>query len=668
MPSQRGLAAVDRAYYSGSISEFLHTPSSEMEGKLAVASISDGFPPLESQLAAWRGEISVLKSSLEGRQGKIYLEFAIPRMGRRADAVLLLDSTILVLEFKVGAAEFLRSARDQVWDYALDLKNFHESSHDSPIVPVVVATGAPDPPEQSEPPVPGDRVWPPLLATPATLSSLLDKAISQSAGEAIDPIAWEAGRYSPTPTIIEAALALYSRHSVIEISRSDAGARNLSETSRALEQIIQNTRSRGEKAICFVTGVPGAGKTLVGLNIATTYMDPESELYSVYLSGNGPLVSVLSEALARDRALRLRRSGAKTSLVECRSEVKAFIQNVHHFRDEYWQDRTAPVEHVTIFDEAQRAWTLEQTSKFMARRKNVPGFGMSEPEFLLSCMDRHEDWSVVICLIGAGQEINTGEAGMPEWVAALGRSFPRWRVFLSDRLGESEYGSREASEALRVRDGVVVEPALHLSTSMRSFRAEKVSDLVRCVLEIDAPQARRLLGETSRYPILVTRQVSKARDWLRDRTRGSERAGIVVSSQAQRLKPHAIDVRAAVDPVQWFLYDRSDTRSSCYLEDAATEFQVQGLELDWTGVVWDADLRFREGGWEHWSFGGSKWSRIRKPERRRYLTNAYRVLLTRARQGMVVVVPQGDTSDPTRLPEFYDPTYAYLTGIGIPAI
>jgi hypothetical protein len=659
---------VDRAYYSASISEFLRTSSPEVEGKLAVASISDGFPPLESQLAAWRGEISLLKSLLVGRHGKIYLEFSIPRMGRRADAVLLLGPTIFVLEFKVGASEFLRSARDQVWDYALDLKNFHESSHDSTIVPVVIATGAPDPPTQSPPPQPADRVWPPLIATSATLSPLIDVVMSHVVGAALDPTTWEAGRYSPTPTIIEAALALYNRHSVVEISRSDAGARNLSQTSHALERIIQTTRSRGEKAICFVTGVPGAGKTLVGLNIATTYMDPASELYSVYLSGNGPLVSVLSEALARDKALRLRRTGAKTSLVECRSEVKAFIQNVHHFRDEYWRDRTAPVEHVAIFDEAQRAWTLEQTSKFMARRTNVPDFALSEPEFLLSCMDRHEDWSVVICLIGAGQEINTGEAGMQEWVAALSRSFPEWRVFLSAKPGENDWGSGGASESLRLRDGVVVEPDLHLSTSMRSFRAEKVSDFVRCVLDIDALQARHLLGESSRYPILLTRKISKAKDWLRDRARGSERAGIVVSSQALRLKPHAIDVRAAVDPVQWFLYNPTDTRSSCYLEDAATEFQVQGLELDWTGVVWDADLRFRGGGWEHWSFSGSKWSRILKPDRRRYLTNAYRVLLTRARQGMIVVVPEGDANDPTRLPEFYDPTYAYLTGIGIPAI
>lgn len=659
---------MERAYFSAPISEFLRASSSELEGRLSVASITDGFPPVQSQLGAWRAEISLLKSSLEGRDGRVYFEYAIPRMGRRADVVLLMGAAILVLEFKVGAAEFPRSAREQVWDYALDLKNFHERSHDAAIIPLIVATDAPDPPVQIPSELPADKVWPPLIANETTLRELIDQVMGHVTGETIDPQDWETGRYSPTPTIIEAALALYNHHSVVEISRSDAGARNLSATSRALERIIQTTRSRGEKAICFVTGVPGAGKTLVGLKIATTYMDPASELYSVYLSGNGPLVSVLSEALARDRALRLRRTGEKTSLVECRSVVKAFIQNVHHFRDEYLQDKRAPVEHVALFDEAQRAWTLEQTSKFMSRRKNVSDFAMSEPEFLISCMDRHEDWSVVVCLIGAGQEINTGEAGMPEWVSALNRSFPKWRVYLSNKLGESEYGAPEASDSLRVRRGVVIEPDLHLATSMRSFRAEKVSDFVRCVLEIDTSQARQLLGKATRYPIHVTRQVSRARAWLREKARGSERAGIVVSSQAQRLKPYAIDVRAAVDPVQWFLYDRDDTRSSCYLEDAATEFQVQGLELDWTGVVWDADLRFGKGGWEHWSFSGSRWSRILKPERKRYLTNAYRVLLTRARQGMVVVVPEGDSADPTRLPEYYDPTYAYLKEIGIPEI
>ncbi|HEV8049847.1 MAG TPA: DNA/RNA helicase domain-containing protein, partial [Thermoplasmata archaeon] len=416
------MASVERAYYSASIPEFLRTSDAEVEGRLAVASVSDGFPPVDAQLAAWRGELSVLRASLEGRRGKVYFEFAIPRMGRRADIVLLLESTILVLEFKVGASEFSRSARDQAWDYALDLKNFHEPSHDASIIPVVIATEAPNPPAFSISEAHEDGVWPPLLATPTTLSRLIDAVTADVAGEAIDPTRWEAGRYSPTPTIIEAALALYNNHSVIEISRSDAGARNLTATSRTLERIIQATRARNEKSICFVTGVPGAGKTLVGLNIATTYMDTASELYSVYLSGNGPLVSVLSEALSRDRAARLRRVGERKSLVECRSEVKAFIQNVHHFRDEYWRDKDAPIEHVAIFDEAQRAWTLEQTSKFMARRKNVADFAMSEPEFLISCMDRHDDWSVVICLVGAGQEINTGEAGLAEWFGALNRS------------------------------------------------------------------------------------------------------------------------------------------------------------------------------------------------------------------------------------------------------
>jgi hypothetical protein len=509
----------------------------------------------------------------------------------------------------------------------------------------------------------------PIKATPDSLADVVHRVIDFTRGRSIDICAWEQGRYHPTPTIVEAAMALYNGHSVAEISRSDASAINLTQTSHAIDEIIEMSRNQRAKSICFVTGVPGAGKTLVGLNIATRHIDKESELYSVFLSGNDPLVAILREALARDKVRHEREHGRKLKKGAVLSEVKMFIQNVHHFRDECLTDAGPPIEHVALFDEAQRAWTLERTRDFMLRRKKRANFDYSEPEFLISCLDRHDDWAVVVCLVGGGQEINTGEAGIREWIHALTRRFPHWSIYLSSRLTDSEYGAGEVLRQLASRPNVITRDELHLAVSMRSFRAENVSLLVKQLLDLETDAARATLRQISpRYPIVITRDLREAKQWVRSQARGSERYGIVVSSEAQRLKPHAIDVRVDIDPRLWFLNGKDDVRSSYYLEDVATEFQVQGLELDWACVTWDGDLRYTPNGWQHWSFCGNRWNRINKAERQAYLKNAYRVLLTRARQGMVIFVPHGDPDDPTRQRQFYDATFDYLARIGLSVI
>ena len=383
------------------------------------------------------------------------------------------------------------------------------------------------------------------------------------------------------------------------------------------------------------------------------------------MSGNGPLVAILQEALARDRVIRSAEKGIRIKKGEARSEVKAFIQIVHHFRDESLKDDNPPIEHVALFDEAQRAWTLEQTAKFMREKKGKHDFNMSEPEFLISCLNRHPDWAVVVCLVGGGQEINTGEAGICEWIEALERSFPDWKIYISNRLTDSEYNADEILQKIEHRQNVEYSESLHLAVSMRSFRAENVSLLVKQMLDIDFENAQQTLqGLNNNYPIVITRDLSKAKIWLKQKARGNERYGIVVSSQAYRLKPLSIDVRYNIDPIHWFLDGKDDVRSSFYLEDVATEFQVQGLELDWACVVWDGEFRYSENGWEYRSLVGNKWQNIKKEERKNYLKNAYRVLLTRARQGMVIVVPSGNDEDPTRNPSFYDDTFEYLKSIG----
>ena len=659
---------MNRSYYSASIANFCASTAAQIVGQLSAGSADAGFAVDPEQLSAWTQQIEILQKALQGKEGKIYFEYSIPRMGRRIDVVLIIEHVIFVLEFKVGAQDFSAYAVDQVLDYALDLSNFHETSHGKYVAPVLISTEAKPQPVAVGCSANNPKLFTPIKCAASQINQVIAAALAFADGPSIAAETWEGGRYSPTPTIVEAAMALYRGHKVAEISRSDAGAINLEQTSTSVAQIIAAARAGRRKAICFVTGVPGAGKTLVGLNIATTHINKDDELYSVFLSGNGPLVAVLREALARDKVLHEKAKGNKKRKGAAFSEVEMFVQNVHNFRDECLKDETrAPVEHVALFDEAQRAWDLQQTSNFMKRKKGRPGFNQSEPEFLISALDRHPDWAVIVCLVGGGQEINTGEAGISEWIDSLLRKFPGWDVYISPRLTDSEYGAGTVIEKLSKLepDKVNYKPELHLAVSLRSFRAERVSELVKDVLDLEAASARdtlRAIG--ANYPIVLTRDLQKAKAWLKARAQGTERYGIVVSSQAERLKPYAIDVKSPVDPVDWFLAGKDDVRSSYYLEDVATEFHVQGLELDWACVTWDADLRFTSAGWENWSFKGNKWLRILKDARKNYQKNAYRVLLTRARQGMVLVVPEGDIDDHTRLPEYYNSTYDYLKGIG----
>lgn len=652
------------AYATFPIATFLALPADEALGRLASSS---QFDITLEQRSAWEAQVPILAEALAGLDGHLFLEFDVPRLGSRIDAVVISGPAVFPIEFKVGEKNLSPEAKCQVWDYALDLKNFHLASRDAPVFPILVATEATrrlSP--RWDPPAP-DGVRPPYGTNTAGLRGAIREGLTQATGPAIDAEAWGRAPYRPTPTIIQAARALYARHSVEAISRSDAGARNLAVTSKRVEDVIEESRRDGRKAIVFVTGVPGAGKTLVGLNIATQKRDEASPTHAVFLSGNGPLVAVLREALIRDELGRLKASGEKVRKGDVAQKVKPFIQNVHHFRDDGVRDQKSPPhDHVVVFDEAQRAWNLEQTSNFMRRRKGLTGFSQSEPQFLIGYMDRHPDWATIVCLVGGGQEINTGEAGIGAWLEAVREHYPHWRVYVSPHLTDSEYAAVQSMGALAQVSAIVEEPELHLAVSMRSFRSERVSTFVKALLDSDEDQARELLQEISaRYPIAITRDLAAAKAWVREHARGSERYGLVASSQAERLKPYAIDVRVGVNPVHWFLNEPHDTRSSYYLEDAATEFDVQGLELDWACVTWDADLRRTEDGWSYHRFRGTRWVDVHKADRRQYLVNAYRVLLTRARQGMVLFVPRGETQDPTRRPEYYARTYTYLQELGL---
>ena len=656
---------MQHAFYKSTIQEFIVDSSQKILGCLAQ---NNHYELTHEQRNAWLIEIRLLQDNLNGLAGFIFLEYAIPRMGKRADAVLLLEDGIFVIEFKVGSNSFDLYALDQVTDYVLDLKNFHEGSFEKAIFPLLWATNAPTP--TAEIATKSDLIYEPLRVSSDSFRSTLEKCLSRIKSQDTSwQLDWVNTGYHPTPTIIEAAQALYAGHSVQEISRSDAGAFNLSRTASAVTCIIDEAKAKKRKVICFITGVPGAGKTLAGLNIANSWQDPTSNQHAVFLSGNGPLVKILREALVRDEVERVKTQGIKIKKADCERRVNAFIQNIHHFRDDMLRSETAPVERVVIFDEAQRAWNKEQASSFMQKKRGLSDFSISEPEFLLSVMDRHTDWAVIICLIGGGQEINTGEAGITEWLAALKTRFTDWQAWVSPNLQEEEYTEGEGGKLLTELPNLFNNADLHLATSVRSFRSEKVSAFVKALLDVNINTAKELFHEVKdKYPIVVTRDIATAKGWLRSKARGTERYGLVASSGAQRLKAIGVDVKSDIDEIYWFLNGKRDVRSSFYLEAVATEFHIQGLELDWTCLVWDADLRFSGCLWEYWRFRGTTWQHVQQDLSKMYLKNAYRVLLTRARQGMVVVVPVGDNLDYTRPKEFFNATFNYLLDVGLKVI
>ncbi|NLH98268.1 MAG: DUF2075 domain-containing protein [Chthonomonadales bacterium] len=653
-----------RLYYDASIREFVHDHVTRILGELAG---HHEFALEERQRDSWRTTIVLLQQVLKETEGHLVLEYSIPRMGRRIDCVLLSGGVVFALEFKVGATSYEPQAIDQVVDYALDLKNFHEQSHTRVIVPVLVCTGAPEQRRAWE--LSSDRIARPVLTNGADLGAIVHSVTGELREPPIDPNAWIHSGYKPTPTIVEAAQALYRGHNVQEISRSDAGAANLSRTSAAILRIIGDARRNGTKAICFLTGVPGAGKTLAGLNLANSWHNPDHSEHAVFLSGNGPLVEVLREALARDDVAERRNRGERASKRTAISKAKAFIQNIHHFRDDMLATNAPPIEHVVVFDEAQRAWTVAQTANFMRTKKGIMDFTKSEPEFLIGAMDRHRDWATIVCLVGAGQEINKGEAGLPEWFEALRRTFGHWQVYVSPNLTDDEYTRGQPLWQPADLHRIHFDDHLHLSVSVRSFRSERVAAFVKALLDLQIDHARSCWNEMQdSYPIVLTRDLAVARRWLREQARGSERYGIVASSGAIRLRPEGIHVKSDIDPVNWFLNGKQDIRSSYYLEEVATEFDIQGLELDWTCVAWDADMRYSPNGWVFKVFRGARWEDVGSDDARLYAKNAYRVLLTRARQGMVIFVPRGDRDDPTRPPEFYDATFEYLASLGIPVL
>ncbi len=654
-----------KAYYSAPIVQFLRQSDAEILGIIHSNDIS--AETMIQQRNTWEFQIHILKDQLDSFvDGRVIFEYTIPRMGKRVDTIVLYHNIIFLIEFKCGDTEYRQSTFDQVYDYALDLRNFQKESHNKLLVPIMVSTRAAavsfDIHEH-------DRVIEPLRCNATNIADAIKTVAACYQEPSFDYVQWENSEYLPTPTIIEAAQALYRGHNVQDITRSDAGAENLTVTTNEINRIIEHSKANHRKSICFVTGVPGAGKTLVGLNIAIQRSDAQQGEHAVFLSGNYPLVTVLQEALARDKVEQEKQHGKRITKRDALRSASAFIQIIHKYRDSFVGNQNLPPERVAIFDEAQRAWTWNMIENFMATKKGVAVFPYSEPEFLISTMDRHQDWAVIICLVGGGQEINTGEAGLPEWFDSLYRSFSSWDVYITPQLNDEEYCRGRSWNSMLSGLNIFERDKLHLATSVRSFRTPDLAAFVKAVLDVDINEAKMLYQRIKdKYPIVVSRDLNNAKTWVRNHCRGTTRYGLLASSGGLRLKPQGIFVKNEISVANWFLNSKDDVRSSYMLEDVVTEFDIQGLELDYSLVAWDADYRYINGKWTYHRFVGNSWNRVQSDERRLYLKNTYRVLLTRARQGMAIFVPYGSNYDHTRKPAWYDGTYNYLVEVGIEVI
>ena len=707
-----------RCLYENSFASFLLDAERSVLGALCDNYHGDA---LTTTREAWKAEISIMQETLtpfREENGRIIFEYDIPRLGKRIDVVLLFRGIIFCLEFKVGEKKPVEPDVDQVLDYALDLKNFHKFSQEKVIAPILVATEYGSTSSKIQMSVYDDNVVNPLVTGKAGLRDLIFTVLNRFPNETPIDSRWIISPYAPTPTIIEAARTLYENHSVENITRHEADKVSTDRTIAYILDVIKDSKEQQKKSICFVTGVPGAGKTLVGLDVAIkqTYQGhdkPVEDEGAVYLSGNGPLVAVLTEALALDNLKKCHERGEKKNLTDSRREVSKSIQMIHRYRDNMLAKIKNPVEngmleidpkkavkmekagfgeveHVAIFDEAQRSWTHKRLADYLKRggtygnKLKVPNFPISEAAFLICSLDQRNDWATIVCLVGGGQEINTGEAGISEWINALNQEYQHWEVHISPKLTEAEYAEGKVNDLLKENPKVIYSEDLHLGVSLRSFRAEKVSAFVHALLSFDGSASVIYEEIKNKYPIVLTRDMRKARKWLHEKVRGSERTGVLVTKEAARFKPLAVHILSSGDEnaVHWFLEDKQDTRSSNYLEDAATEIQVQGLELDYTCVLWDADMRYENGSWHFYTFNGNtKWNEQigdseSKQDKLKYMLNAYRVLLTRARIGMVICVPFGNPNksangfweDSTRKPEYYDGTYQYLKSIGIEEI
>lgn len=662
------LGRIMPAYYADNVGNFRATSGDKLLLQLIEAYEADRYKDLiTAQIEAWRAQVVTLQEVLSSPElaafdvnnWGIALEFVIPRKMGRVDAVLLIGTAIVGLGFKTETVG--SSAADQIEDYCLDLLYFHEASHNRVIYPVVVASRGADLPTRKFQIFHELQPTTFVNAVQGLTQKLLSLASEHSAKPQIPISAWNSAQYRPVPTIVEAAIGMFASMQVADIAKAGCDPINLTQTVETIRRLASESAREGKKTVCFVTGVPGAGKTLAGLKIVyDSELRESAKSDAVFLTGNFPLVQVLREALTRDLARR-----RKKNLRVSSRDPKTSIDTVLGYKRTHTRADSAPPEKVVVFDEAQRAWDAKRTEKYLD--KAVEWIGYSEPELMMAILDR-QPWATLVALIGGGQEINEGEAGLAEWGRALRGKFIHWRAAVSEQALTGEYGAGAKLFEGGIPQGLEVIrcPGLHLDTPTRQFRGKTIASWAEALLKGDVTECRRIVKENSNYPIYVTRDLALAKTWLRTVARGTERYGCIASSEGERLRAEGLELPPArANGVEhWFLEKKGDVRSSFQLEVAATEFQIQGLEIDWSCVCWGGDLLRSNQNWRLQRFRGTVWQKVGQESARAYIVNTHRVLLTRARQGMVLFVPRGDDEDSTRRREPFDETALFLFQCG----
>jgi DUF2075 family protein len=681
---------MSQAYYHSSIEDFLATNNDEIIGRLNKAGTSF-VSQYTMATTSWESSIKKLQEAFKElteinsliNGWHILLEYEIPRLSSRIDAVILANDLIFVIEYKHDRRKYELADIRQVEDYANDLQDFHLESKNKTIIPVLLAPFAKSVNILIEANT-LNYIKPCLKVNEFTFSKIVYQAYldySISSDPLIIPDNWEQSKYQPTPTIVQAAKALFAGQKVETITKYGAEKNDLKKTTSYLIEVIKEAKKENKKIVCFVTGVPGAGKTLVGLNVIH-----EKEEFggddTTYFSGNGPLINVLREALGRDhferelKKFKSKKIANRPRKEESQNKIEAKIQNLHLFIKQGIRSAVAPPDRIVVFDEAQRCWDARQFSNKAKQNRNRERNPFlieekSEAELLFEFMSRHEGWAVVIALVGGGQEINTGEGGIGEWGKALKNKYNDWEIYISDQLLSGDASTANQALFDCIPDNVIIHKnsSLHLGVSQRSFKANNLNEWVNALINNKPALALELsISISKNYPLKITRNLDTAREWLRQKKSGNKRIGLVASSGGLRLKPYGIQVRELIDEAIWFLNDEKDVRSSYYLELVATEYKVQGLELDWVGICWDADLRRSDSQWDFKNFSGTRWNQTKTESEQQFLLNTYRVLLTRAREGLIVFLPEGDERDETANPEFYNAIFEYLVSCGLQII
>ena len=619
------------AWWSGDFGELLAAGTQSIVGALAARASERNLPPTPETMVSWRESVFLMQSAIEQivdeneifRSLGILFEFEIPRRASRPDVVILAKDVALVIEFKVGATSFPRAGQIQVAEYVLDLLDYHSASHGMKVIPALVATGATITTEAPDP-LRGSLAV--RNTAPVDIPNLIKSIFADSEMLELGGIeAWSNAQYRPTPGILESAREVFAGNEVVDIRH--AYADNLDSTVDSIKSCIDRARINHERLICFVTGVPGSGKTLTGLSAIHKHASGETEVVGAYLSGNAPLVDVLRYAIAKDRNSR----NKKITMGQAISESKTLIQHIRDFFYSEYDRVGAPVENVIVFDEAQRAWDADQMSQHGKLKVNK-----AQATLALEIMSKCEDWAVIIAIVGEGQEINRGEAGIEEWFRAL-TVFPEWKIVAADEMN--------ASIPYDLLARVQFESSLHLRVGTRSPRAQNISDWVELILQGEFQLAGSIASTIDKFPMFITRDLAQAKSYLQDCATADRRTGMLASSQDRRLRAYGIErstafIRSIKWPL-WFVETSDDIRSSYTLEVAASEFECQGLEIDWTLLCWGSDLLWKNNHWQARRFVGQKWQADNQID---FALNRYRVLLTRARHGMVVWVPANPDS------------------------